>query len=135
MDRAQELIERLGLIPHPERVIAELMRVTRPGGCLHVIAEDYGMIHFERSGSDLQQFWHTVSDQVGAATGTDMYIGRHLFGVLSAAKLQDISLDYVVVDTLDDAVLERVRTDGRREHAASQSSSDPRLHVRSPKEI
>jgi len=34
-------------IPHPDRVYAELKRVTRPGGRLHLIPEDYGMLHFE----------------------------------------------------------------------------------------
>ena len=38
-------------IPHPERVIGELVRVTRPGGYLHLIPEDYGMLHFQRGAS------------------------------------------------------------------------------------
>ena len=29
-------------VPEPERVIAELIRVTRPGGRLHLLVEDYG---------------------------------------------------------------------------------------------
>src|SRR5512147_1627361 len=32
-------------IPHAERVLAELKRVTRSGGRLHLIPEDYGMLH------------------------------------------------------------------------------------------
>lgn len=36
-------------IPHPERVFAELARVTRSGGRLHLIAEDYDMLHFRRA--------------------------------------------------------------------------------------
>lgn len=36
----------------------------------------------------------------GAATGTDLYIGRNIFSVLSRMKLQEISVNYVVVDTL-----------------------------------
>jgi ubiquinone/menaquinone biosynthesis C-methylase UbiE len=90
----------LHLIPHPERVIAELVRVTRPRGVLHLIAEDYGMIHFERHGPDLQRFWRTVADEFTAATGTDMYCGRNLFGILAAAELETIRIDYIVVDTL-----------------------------------
>jgi ubiquinone/menaquinone biosynthesis C-methylase UbiE len=90
----------LHLIPHPEQAIAELVRVTRPGGYLHLIAEDYGMMHFESNGPDLQKFWHAVSDRFTAATQTDMYAGRHIFGILTAAGLESITIEYVVVDTL-----------------------------------
>ena len=31
-------------IPFPERVFAELARVTKRGGWLHILAEDYGML-------------------------------------------------------------------------------------------
>ena len=33
----------LQAIPDPPRALAELVRVTRPGGFLHVLAEDYAM--------------------------------------------------------------------------------------------
>src|SRR5690606_25060758 len=35
----------LQAVPFPERVIAELTRNTNPGGWLHLLAEDYGLIH------------------------------------------------------------------------------------------
>ncbi len=54
-------------IPHPDRVIAELARVTRRGGYLHLIAEDYG---------------------------------SNAYGILAAMKLEAITVDYIVVDTL-----------------------------------
>jgi ubiquinone/menaquinone biosynthesis C-methylase UbiE len=47
-------------IPHPDRVIAELVRVTRRGGYLHLIPEDYGMLHFQRGALDPRDFWHQV---------------------------------------------------------------------------
>jgi ubiquinone/menaquinone biosynthesis C-methylase UbiE len=87
-------------IPHADRVVAELARVTRPGGYLHLIPEDYGMLHFERAALDPQKFWHTMADNFSAATGTDLFIGRHIFGLLADMQLQDIAIDYVVVDTL-----------------------------------
>ena len=65
-------------IPHPEKVLAELLRVTRPGGRLHLIAEDYGMIHFERRRLDPDAFWDEAPRSFGAATGTDMFVGRHV---------------------------------------------------------
>lgn len=87
-------------IPHPEQVLAELARVTRFGGYLHLIPEDYGMLHFQRGALDPQDFWHVVPARFGAATGTDLFIGRNIFGILTALKLEAITVDYVVVDTM-----------------------------------
>jgi ubiquinone/menaquinone biosynthesis C-methylase UbiE len=90
----------LHAIPHPERVIAELVRVTRRGGYLHLIPEDYGMLHFQRTALDPREFWHVVPAAFGAATETDLYIGRHAPGILAAMQLEAITVDYVVVDTV-----------------------------------
>jgi ubiquinone/menaquinone biosynthesis C-methylase UbiE len=87
-------------IPHADRVTAELVRVTRPGGWLHLIAEDYGMLHFQRAALDPADFWHQVPPAFGAATGTDLFIGRDIYGILAAKKLEEIRVDYVIVDTL-----------------------------------
>ncbi len=87
-------------IPHPERAVAELVRVTRPGGQLHLIAEDYGMIHFPRRNLDPADLWPAAPREFGARTGTDMLFGRHAYGVLRRLGLADITVDYVLVDTL-----------------------------------
>jgi len=87
-------------IPHPDRVIAELARVTRQGGYLHLIPEDYGMLHFQRGRLDPRDFWHEVPAKFGAATQTDLYVGRNTFGILAAMGLKEITADYIVVDTV-----------------------------------
>ena len=87
-------------IPHPERVVAELARVTRPGGYLHLLAEDYGMLHFQPSSPDPRDFWYQVPAAFGAGTGTDLFIGRNMFTILAAMKLEQITVDYIIVDTL-----------------------------------
>ena len=87
-------------IPYPDRVIAELMRVTRRGGHLHIIAEDYGMLHFQRGALDPSDFWHKAPAAFGSATGTDLFIGRNIFGILAAFGLEQIKVDYVIVDTI-----------------------------------
>jgi ubiquinone/menaquinone biosynthesis C-methylase UbiE len=87
-------------IPYADRVIAELVRVTRRGGYLHLIPEDYGMLHFQRGNLDPRDFWHTVPASFGSASGTDLFIGRNTFGILAALGLEEIKVDYVVVDTL-----------------------------------
>ena len=87
-------------IPHADQVIAELVRVTRRGGYLHMIPEDYGMLHFERAAIDPNEFWHQAPASFGERTGTDLFIGRNIFGILAAMGLEEIKVDYVVVDTL-----------------------------------
>ena len=90
----------LQAVPHAEQVIAELARVTRPGGHLHLLVEDYGMIHFPVRRYDPTAFWPAVPRALGLATGTDHLIGRNALGILRRLGLRDISIDYVAVDTL-----------------------------------
>lgn len=90
----------LQAIPHADRAIAELARVTRRGGWLHLIAEDYLMINFEPRRLDPDDFWHAGPRQFGSSTGTNMRIGRAAFGILRRLGLSNITVDYVVVDPL-----------------------------------
>ena len=87
-------------IPYADRVIAELVRVTRRGGYLHLIPEDYGMVHFQRGTLDPRDFWHTAAASFGSASGTDLFIGRNTFGILTGMNLEEIKVDYIVVDTV-----------------------------------
>jgi ubiquinone/menaquinone biosynthesis C-methylase UbiE len=87
-------------IPHPDRVLAELARVTRRGGFLHLIPEDYGMLHFQRGALDPRDFWYVVPPSFESKTGTDLFIGRNTFSILAAMKLDAITVDYVIVDTV-----------------------------------
>lgn len=87
-------------IPFPEKVLAQLARVTHRGGYLHLIPEDYGMLHFQRGPLDVRDFWHRAPESMAEATGTDLFIGRNIFGILAAMNLEQITIDYIVVDTL-----------------------------------
>jgi ubiquinone/menaquinone biosynthesis C-methylase UbiE len=85
-------------IPYPERVLAELARVTRRGGWLHVVAEDYGMLHFQAA--EVRAFWNDVPAQFATATGTDLFIGRNVLSILAGMAVEAVRVDYLVVDTL-----------------------------------
>jgi ubiquinone/menaquinone biosynthesis C-methylase UbiE len=90
----------LQAIPDAPRVLAELVRVHAPGGRLHVIAEDYGMIHVVSPKVDLAKFWFEVPRAFGRATGTDLHVGRHVVGHLHRLPVEDIRMHYLAVDTL-----------------------------------
>jgi len=90
----------LQAVPTPERVVTELARVTRSGGRLHLIAEDYGMIYVHPTRMGAEAFWAAAPTAVGPAFGTDLFIGRHLFPMLRAAGIERIEAHYVPVDTL-----------------------------------
>ena len=87
-------------IPHVERVLAELVRVTKPGGHVHVLAEDYTMLHMMSGPLDSDLFWRKGPVEFAERTGTDSRIGRRAWTLMRAAGLIDVRVDYVVVDTL-----------------------------------
>jgi SAM-dependent methyltransferase len=87
-------------LPHPERAIAELARVARPGGWLHLLVEDYGMIQFEPRTLDADRLWAEGPKAYGRAIGTDLQIGRNAFRIVAGLGLVNPAIDYLVVDPL-----------------------------------
>jgi SAM-dependent methyltransferase len=89
----------LQAIPTPERVMAELVRVARPGGWLHLLVEDYDMIFASPTRVDLGAFWHHASRAYGRATGCDLHIGRNAYHLLCALPVTEIAVNYAIIDT------------------------------------
>jgi SAM-dependent methyltransferase len=87
-------------VPHVDRVLAELVRVTKPGGRVHVLAEDYSMLHMMSGPLDPDVFWRKGPVEFSERTNTDSRIGRRAWTLLRAAGLIDVRVDYVVVDTV-----------------------------------
>jgi SAM-dependent methyltransferase len=87
-------------LPDAKRAMAEMVRVLRPGGRLHIIAEDYGMLwaHPTELGSD--GFWQVIPPRYGKAIGCDLHIGRKTFTHFTDLGLVDIKVDYMIVDTI-----------------------------------
>jgi len=90
----------LQAVPDPAKLVVELARVTKPGGRLHLVAEDYGMIYAHPTRLEVETMWTAVQHQVGPGFGTDLQVGRHLFPMLRAAGLERIEAHYLPVDTL-----------------------------------
>ena len=102
-DRSFDLVvcrHMLQAVPRPEAAMAEMVRVCRPGGRLHLLVEDYGMIHMYPTRLDVDRFWVEGPPSYGRAVGTDLHIGRSGYGNLRHLDVEDIALHYVVVDTL-----------------------------------
>lgn len=90
----------LQAIPQTERVLRELLRVVRPGGTLHLLSEDYGMMQFEPRRLDPDDFWRLGPVAFAKATGTDLRVGRKTYGYLRRLGVREITVDYVIVDPL-----------------------------------
>jgi SAM-dependent methyltransferase len=92
-------------VPDFPLVLAEITRVLKLGGWLHLLSEDYGMLHMpvvERDGVqfDPDLFWNQNAIVYLRSIGCDGHIGRHSPALLAQAGYSDIALDFVTVDTL-----------------------------------
>lgn len=87
-------------VPEPERVIAELCRICKPGGWIHVLSEDYGMLHMPAGAVDPDRLWHEGVIEYTRHTHTDARIGRRTWTIMNDLGIQDLRVDYVVVDSL-----------------------------------
>jgi ubiquinone/menaquinone biosynthesis C-methylase UbiE len=87
-------------VPEPQRVIDELIRVTRPGGRLHLLVEDYGMIHAYPTRHELDGFWQRAMASFVNAMQVDPRIGRRAWTELHNRAVRELAVHYVTVDTL-----------------------------------
>lgn len=87
-------------VPHVEQVITELKRITRPGGWLHVLSEDYAMLHMPVRPLNVDRLWHQGAIAFGTKTNSDACIGRRTWNLLLEAGFDELRVDYAIVDTI-----------------------------------
>jgi ubiquinone/menaquinone biosynthesis C-methylase UbiE len=87
-------------VPDFPSVLREFVRVLAPGARLHLLSEDYGMLHFPAAAADPDAFWQQVVLPFLSSIGCDGRVGRHSPTLLAAAGFTGITMDYVTVDTL-----------------------------------
>jgi ubiquinone/menaquinone biosynthesis C-methylase UbiE len=87
-------------IPEPERVLAEMKRISRPGGWVHVLSEDYGMLHFTPGKMDPDRFWHEGVRAAAAGMEVDERVGRQTWSLLRGLGFEHLTVDYLIVDTV-----------------------------------
>lgn len=87
-------------VPEPELALAELWRVCKPGGWLHILNEDYGMLHFPHGALDPDRLWRDGVGGLARSSGIDERIGRKTWSLMKRLGAEDLRVDYVTVDTM-----------------------------------
>lgn len=87
-------------VPDFPLILAEFTRVLKPGGFLHLLSEDYGMLHFPVTDLDPDRFWNEHAIKFLNGIKCDGRIGRHSPTLLEQAGYQHITMDYITVDTM-----------------------------------
>jgi hypothetical protein len=81
-------------------VLAELQRICRPGGWVHVLSEDYAMIHAPAGQVDPDRLWHEGVIAFARATGSDARVGRRTWSMMQQLGFEELHVDYIVLDTI-----------------------------------
>jgi hypothetical protein len=73
--------------------------VLKPGGRLHLLAEDYAMMHFHPTQYDTDAFFHDGVAAFGDKTGVDLRNGRRMYTISRQCGLAGVTVRYLIVDT------------------------------------
>ncbi len=88
----------LQIFSQPDLILKELIRITKPGGRVYVMCEDYDLIVGHPESNIIHNTYERAADY-GDQMGMDLRSGKKLFGMLNQAHLGDIRTDHMIVDT------------------------------------
>lgn len=83
-------------IPEPEKVVTQCHNALRTGGWIHLLVEDYTMIHVEGP-TEFDHFWLDGPIKFGQDTNCDLRIGRR--GISLLQNFTDRKMNFIAVDT------------------------------------
>ena len=117
-------------VPDFAAALDEIGRVLKPGAWLHLLSEDYAMLRMPRGARDPDRFWVDTALPYLESIGCDGRIGRHTAPLMERRGYVDLTVDYVIVDTLrvSRAVfggILRAWRDGYVEPLSAASGRDP----------
>jgi ubiquinone/menaquinone biosynthesis C-methylase UbiE len=90
----------LQAVPDPAAVIREMIRVVKPGGSIYALAEDYGMLFFQPTTYDTDEFYRDYAGKAASRAGSDLRQGRKMPALLMALGCEEIAVNYLCVDTI-----------------------------------
>jgi hypothetical protein len=78
--------------------LQELIRITRPGGRIYTLCEDYDLIAGYPDNEAIRATYDRAA-RYGDQMGMDLRGGKKLYGMLSQARLEDVRTDHLILDT------------------------------------
>ncbi len=88
----------LQIFSQPEDILQELVRITKPGGRIYALCEDYDHIVGFPESEPIRKTY-TLAAEYGDQMGMDLRSGKKLHNFFSQVRLDDIQTDHIVVDT------------------------------------
>jgi ubiquinone/menaquinone biosynthesis C-methylase UbiE len=88
----------LQIFSQPDLILQELIRITRPGGRIYTLCEDYDLIVGYPENESIRATYERAA-LYGDQMGMDLRGGKKLYGMLLQARLENIRTNYLMVDT------------------------------------
>ena len=88
----------LQIFSQPLLILKELMRITRPGGRVYIICEDYDLVVGYPENESIRNTYRLAAEY-SDRIGMDMRSGKKLYSMLTEVSLKDIRVDHLNVDT------------------------------------
>lgn len=89
----------LQAVPDIPGLLQKSLQRLKPGGHVHVLAEDYGMIHAAPTKPDLDAFWRETAWPFAEGISNDLRSGRKMRYLLHEAGFGQIQVDYIRIDS------------------------------------
>jgi len=88
----------LQIFSQPELILQELIRITKPGGRIYALCEDYDLIVGHPENEVIRATYERAA-HYGAEMGMDLRCGKKLYEMFTRYRLEDIRTDHIMVTT------------------------------------